>query len=272
MASPAYRHHTGTAYVGSGTSVTLTKPTGTAAGDSLLLIVYLDGLTSLEAITWPSGFVAVPNVHVINTTTVGKEVQISAAVKVAGGSEPANYAPSWGSSRGNIGRIAAYSGGAAVSPIEASQVNSQLGSGADVTCPSVTAVTVDTLLVCFPANWEGSGAGWTESTDLTLRETTGAIVLADVAVAGTGATGTRVVTAGGASAGRIGSSVLIRSLSGITLTPATGLATLTGFAPNLTATASAALSGTIISATTETDIVNGGKTIIITVAGTTWVP
>lgn len=62
--------------------------------------------------------------------------------------------------------------------------------------------------------------------------------------------------------------------SGISLAVGFGELNATGYAPTIVTvgTASAALGGTIVSATTETDIVTGGKTIIITLSGTTWVP
>lgn len=62
--------------------------------------------------------------------------------------------------------------------------------------------------------------------------------------------------------------------SGITLATGLGLATLNGFPPSISTTGadSAALSGTVTASITEDDIVAGGKTIILTLTGATWVP
>jgi hypothetical protein len=58
----------------------------------------------------------------------------------------------------------------------------------------------------------------------------------------------------------------------ITITPGLGQLIVTGFAPSLVSSASAVLSGTVTASITESDIVAGGKTIVLTVSGTTWIP
>lgn len=90
-------------------------------------------------------------------------------------------------------------------------------------------------------------------------------------VAGTGFTGSTVDTTSGmldewlsATGAHIGS--FTDATSGGTGTFATIAIAITS-----TAIASAAISGTVTSATTESDIVAGGKTIIITLTGDTWI-
>lgn len=70
-------------------SNTVTKPTGTASGDLLVAVIATDE-TSNTWLTYPSGF-AEPATNGKSTQT-STQPKFQVATKVAGGSEPANYA------------------------------------------------------------------------------------------------------------------------------------------------------------------------------------
>lgn len=149
-------------------------------------------------------------------------------------------------------------------PVRAGSTDANTGAG-DVTV-TVGSVTTD-LVLAFAGSTSPTAPAINGTVFINDATLNGQIY--DVSEVTAGASSTVVTMTGENNSAMAAISL---KTSGLTLSPATGLATLTGFAPNLTASASAALSGTIISATTETDIVNGGKTIIITLSGTTWVP
>jgi hypothetical protein len=69
------------------TTLTITKPTGTASGDILVFVICNDSNTT-PAPSWPTGFVEITG-SPQHSTADG--MYFSAAIKVAGGSEPANY-------------------------------------------------------------------------------------------------------------------------------------------------------------------------------------
>lgn len=84
MADPALRSYTGTFYFGSAT-VTINKPTGTAAGDVLIFAgVNNDGSRTLSL---PSGWASLAETK----TTTAPGTGFWCAWKLAGGSEPASY-------------------------------------------------------------------------------------------------------------------------------------------------------------------------------------
>jgi hypothetical protein len=83
----AFRSVTATTNGGSGAiDATLTKPTGTAAND-VLLAVYGNAGGSGSTITWPSGFTEFIDFSVGSPDAISYR----AAIKIAGGSEPADY-------------------------------------------------------------------------------------------------------------------------------------------------------------------------------------
>ena len=111
--SAAYRSST-TGTVLSTTTLSITKPSGTASGDAVILFVTLDG-SSGTTITQPSGF------------TLGGDQFMSGpdtqrAVwyhKIAGGSEPATYDFTFSASSTGLGAAVAVSGADATTPIKA---------------------------------------------------------------------------------------------------------------------------------------------------------
>jgi hypothetical protein len=122
--------------------------------------------------------------------------------KVAGPSEGANYSVTVsGQGGGNNFAdviIASWTGADTTTPIEVSAEQDN-ASSTNVDCPSVTTASTDTTLVCYYLT-RGSAATFTPPSGMTERHdgTTGgspAFSFADVAVASTGATGTKTATA-----------------------------------------------------------------------------
>jgi hypothetical protein len=107
-------------YTASGTStVTLTKPAGTALNDLEVMCVSVITNVSQGTITTPAGWTLVTSTGA-GDDGGGTFVNTYAFVKVAGGSEPANYAISYntgGTIAGMDGDIRDYSGTATSNPV-----------------------------------------------------------------------------------------------------------------------------------------------------------
>lgn len=88
---------------GSSGGLVVTKPSGTAENDILIAFTVSDNAS--DTFTWPSGFAEVTGSPI--TCTLDNQT-IGMAIKVAGGSEPANYTLTC--SNTIIGGIAAFSG------------------------------------------------------------------------------------------------------------------------------------------------------------------
>lgn len=111
------------------TSCTITKPASTASGD----VMYAAIVTDTGTVTPPSGWTA------LQTGTNGLGNRLSTFRKVAGGSEPANYAFSGGSGI-TQGNIDGFIGVDNTTPEDATTTIGT-GSAATVTFPSITTVT-----------------------------------------------------------------------------------------------------------------------------------
>lgn len=87
-----------------GSSVTITKPAGTASGDTLVAV--LTGYLASNTLTVPTGWL------LTSFSNDGVGLYVWVYQKMAGGSEAANYTFTWTSSVGALtGSIAAFSGG-----------------------------------------------------------------------------------------------------------------------------------------------------------------
>ena len=177
---------------GSGGNLTLTKPTGTADGDLLRIVVYFEPDTTTISIT--GGF------------TEGEVLANTGAFKLQefyklAASEPASYTIS-NDTAGNQWRTAvgaAYSGGTGSGTWKdvsaASQADGAIATGQ--TSPSVTTTGVDRLLGWSYGNFSGADGDTTPVGAVTVaRGWLGGVSLGDAARASAGATGTTHPDAG----------------------------------------------------------------------------
>lgn len=176
----------------SGSALTLTKPTGTADGDVVLVLVYFEPDTNTIAVsggTWET-------VTIANTGAF----KLQAFVRTAA-SEPASYSvtattmPNWRTAVG-----AAYSGGTgAGTRIDASstaQADGQgIGTGSQE-APSVTTTGADRMVDFGYTNFSGSNPTALTGFAANLRGAFGATTIGDALKATAGASGTTRVSAG----------------------------------------------------------------------------
>ena len=145
---------------------TVPKPTGTVSGDLMLAFLEADG--NIGVADWstlvPAGWTILYQELTGGTFTWWPMV----AYKVAGGSEPASYAFSFGVQAGR-GVIAAWSGVDNASPINASaqQINST--SSTTHNCPSVTPTVGDCMLVVAYFRRSSTGYPYTAPAGMTVR-------------------------------------------------------------------------------------------------------
>lgn len=179
--------NTPTSSTASSTTIVLNVPTGTSDGQQMLAVVGWAGGTGV-AITPPSGWTLIRRVD--STTVVGEAVYRRTA-----SSEPASYTWTLDTSTTNSGQMITYAGVDTASPIDAENGQSN-ASSVNVTAPSITTVTANTMLV-FVGGLAGAvtftpPSGFTERTDVNSG------TIADKIQAATGATGTVTATASGA--------------------------------------------------------------------------
>lgn len=138
--------NTQTATTGNGTSVTATKPTGTASGDLLLAFF----VSNSQDATAPAGW----------TEIVDQVVEVFRAqvfYKVAGGSEPANYAFSVGAAAPLVLSVSCFRGIDTTDPIDISPVvETALTHSEGYTTPSVTGGSSGRLLYFRAVRFAGS--------------------------------------------------------------------------------------------------------------------
>jgi hypothetical protein len=132
----AWRSDT-SAQVTLGTSITLTKPSGTASGDVLVAAVDIGGTTTVTA---PSGWT------LVRSTTSGTSLTQAIYVHVAGTSEPSSYQWRFSSARLASAVMAAYIGVNTTTPVDVSSGGSSSNSSSDV-APSVTTTAAGELLI-----------------------------------------------------------------------------------------------------------------------------
>ena len=142
-AAPGYESHATNVNSSDGaTSLTITKPAGTADGD--LLIAAVSHNDDNGTISGPSGWIQ------INQGTSGSsssaDIRLSVWYKVAGGSEPTSYTWTWpsGSYREAVGGIIRYSGVDTTDPIDDSAA--AIGDSNSPTAPTVTTTVADTMI------------------------------------------------------------------------------------------------------------------------------
>ncbi len=95
--------------------ITLTKPSGTVAGDLLIATLYFEDSGSPDPITPPSGWTALSSIDRASPVTqYGRQYY-----KLAGGSEPANYSWTLGLSANGQASMARFTGVHQTTPIDA---------------------------------------------------------------------------------------------------------------------------------------------------------
>jgi hypothetical protein len=202
--------------VNAATSIPISTPAGTTAGDVLLAVLtHQNGIN--RNLTAPAGWTAVPNTDF----TDGTNARVKAFYKVAGPSEPASYTFTLlgGAGQDTAGGIMAISGANTTSPINASngQNNAPAGSSRNVTAPSITTSLADTLLVfggvCNVAATFTPPTGMIEQWDRATSGTYKVAIEAATQYPPAGPTGTRVATAS-TSCRSLGVSVAIAPASG----------------------------------------------------------
>lgn len=145
MAAPAYRS-IDTDY-GTGTSFTMSEPSGAASGDGLLAFFVIEDNHS--ALSPPSGWTAVPSCNNIDVGTF----HAYAYYIQRGGSAPA-LGVSWTTSKYYEWTIVAYSGVSGASFVDASAASTpSTGTGPD--CPAITTTVADTRIVTVAYHWSG---------------------------------------------------------------------------------------------------------------------
>jgi len=173
----------------SGTSITLTKPSGTVSGDVLVAAIDIAGTTTVTA---PSGWT------LVRSTTSGSSLTQATYVHAAGSTEPSSYVWRFSSSRTVSGIVAAYVGVSTTTPVDVSSGGSSAGS-TSVTAPSVTTTAGGELLLgVFGAAAKATvtpPTGMIEHAER-LGGTGNTRVLSELAdqQVGAGATGTRTAT------------------------------------------------------------------------------
>jgi len=200
MATPAYRSHGTSSYNSHAKSLTVTKPSGTAENDVLILslttMTDTHAQSAIQAITWPAGFTELKTIF--NNSTTGKEIQISIAWKLAGAAEGVNYTVSWTNDLGCKLLAVAISGGYTVSAIDDSEVNKSTVAGTSVVTPTMLARNTNTLYVATAANW--AGAVHTPASGITSRVTDSTSMwLGDGDITDYGYTGTKTHTTNASS-------------------------------------------------------------------------
>jgi len=200
-AAIAYRS-ANSASITSGTTLTVTKPSGTVAGDVLVATVMArpSGVT----FTAPSGWVLVRS----TTQSAGPSLRFVTYYKVAGASEPASYSWTLGgsSTSGAVGGIGSFSGVSNSSPINAEGGNTTPYAYTH-TANSITTTSANTMVVSshgFPSSSPFSPpTGMTEFVDrssLTRPDNLGVTLeLNYVPMGAAGATGAKTATAAGGS-------------------------------------------------------------------------
>lgn len=146
------------------TSRTITKPTGIGSGDALIAIISLLG-NAAQTFTVPSGFTPIRNTSGI---TLGRIVTY---VKVAGGSEPANYTFSWTNSDMVVSALLGYSGTHSTSPVSANQGAYNSATDSSIVIPAVTPDTSSDMLLCVYGYADGNAltGSWTPPATMTER-------------------------------------------------------------------------------------------------------
>ena len=182
---PAFRNGSSFPPTASQTSMTISKPVGTADGDLLVAAI---NLASLAAITAPAGWIQINDTT--HSTNAGHVVTY---YKIAS-SEPASWTWTFASSLCD-GWVGAYTGINTSEPFDVSSNANNLNGVATIIAPSVTTTYSNDLLIGVFAG--GGTRTGTPPTTMTERyDSAGGpfLEIADEIVVSAGATGTRTAT------------------------------------------------------------------------------
>ena len=211
--SPSFRNAAENA-VGSGvTSLTISKPTGTVAGDTMVAFIAVRPYTA--TITAPSGWTLIRD----QNQTTGTTSSQTTYYKVATTSEPSSYTFTLGSSpTGGAGGIATFYNASTCSPVDVS--NSQAtASSLSHAAPSVTTTQSGDMLVTghsfsSSATW-APPSGMNEIVDVasaTVPNAGGVAIEVNYLLLGAaGATGSKTATASGDTDTGVGMTVALKS-------------------------------------------------------------
>jgi hypothetical protein len=170
--------------------VTVSKPTGTGAGDVLVACFALNG-GGVAANGAPAGW------STIATVPGSTNPRVYGYYRVAGATEPATYTWTLSSSVKNAGGIARYVGVDLAQPLDGGPTTAAATSGTSAVLPGVTTSAPNAMLVgCIGIDSSSTGAVITSPAGMTQAWDIGGKrhELADGIVGVAGATGTRTWT------------------------------------------------------------------------------
>lgn len=188
----AYRSST-SAGNASGGALSINKPTGTASGDLLVAVLYLESDTNTFS-SVPAGW------QLAGSQANTGLFKIWVYYLWAGGSEPASYSWTPTTNAWRTWTMAAYSGGGG-SGTQPDVANGSQGDGVviatDQTAPSITPSTDHDLLIFSYGNFSGTNVGSTSGKATNLRISFGGTTIADfLDVSPAAATGTSSPSSG----------------------------------------------------------------------------
>ena len=169
---------------GTGPTVSVNKPTGTAAND--LILLFVDTESASTAPTTPTGFTLLGS----KTSTL-QSFRVDVYYRVADGTEGTTFSVTGGTGVGWLQLIChVIAGGATSSPVDASSSNANTTAGTAVSVSGVTTTAVDELLF-FATDWNGSDS-YSTPTGFTQLLSDGVLGMAlySMVQSSSGATGT----------------------------------------------------------------------------------
>jgi hypothetical protein len=180
--------------------ITVTKPTGTVSGDTLLAFVLIDTWGGLASA--PSGWTLDPN-NAYPITCGSTAVRVYR--RIAGGSEPGSYA--WTLNGGTMGMviIQCFSGRDGTNPWDASLGQNNASGPGNTVAPSISPANTNCDLAGFFFKQNGANPSHSPPTGMTESHDTGVLTIGASAcyevLTASGATGTRTATAAGGATG-----------------------------------------------------------------------
>lgn len=143
-------------YATTGTSLTITKPSGTASGDLLVAVIYFNG--NSNTITPPSGWTSIGGFSTFSSGATSEWYY-----KIAGGSEPADYTWTGTSSNRNSGVVATFTGSFTGDPTDSGPNTNTSGP----TNTGITTINSNVMVIYFGGYDEAAGGTWNEDTGWT---------------------------------------------------------------------------------------------------------
>lgn len=253
MAAVAYRSSRSTTYA-TRTNTTITAPAGIQNNDVLIILFGIGASGTPPAPAPPAGFNIITGFPTTETDAGGFKVKTYAWYKIASG-ESGNYTITH-SSAASQGYMAAVSGADIADPFHQNPTTNT-GSGTVSTALGLTTPADNSLVIYLGSDWGDNSNALSPPTGTTPTfnerldpgTVSGIMYVADGVLASQGTTGNKTQSNNSNSGNP-------------------WMASLICVNPMLAA--SAAVTGTITTAQ-ETDIVSGGKTIVMTLSGDTWV-